>query len=94
MLFRSVVEWSNKKLKLKEIDGNFVSTLPVYGFNTGANYKFTSHTLTPSKYAQVDVYAPENPLVKMDDTEYTMDSSNTSTTLDKTNTPDSNVTEY
>lgn len=89
-----VVEWSNNKLKLKEINGNFVSTAKIYGFTTNANYLFTSHTLTPSKYAQIDVYANESPIVKLDDTEYKMDSSNSSITLDKTNTPESNITEY
>ena len=48
----------------------------------------------PSKYAQIDIYANEDPAVKIDDTEFTMDSSNNSVTLDKTNTPESNITEY
>lgn len=89
-----VVEWSNNKLKLKEINGNFVSSTPIYGYTTNANYLFTSHTMTPTKYVQVDTYANEEPIVKLDDTEFRMDSSNTSITLDKVNTPSSNVAEF
>lgn len=50
-----VVSWSNNKLKLKEIDGNFISTLPIYGLNTNANYKYSSHDLQPVKIIKVDV---------------------------------------
>jgi hypothetical protein len=55
-----VVEWSNNKLKLKEVAGNFVSTYPIYGYKTNTNYKFTTHNITPSKLAQIDV--TPNPL--------------------------------
>jgi hypothetical protein len=89
-----VVEWTKNKLSLTEINGNFISTLPIYGYKTNANYRFTSHTMMPSKYAKIDNYANQQPYVKIDDTEYTMDSTNTSITLDKTNTPESNITEY
>jgi len=88
-----VVDWTNKVLKVKEMSGNFVSTQPIYGFKTNANYTFTSHNVTPFKYAQIDSYGAVPPVIKTDDTEYTMDSGNTSTTMDKVNTPGTTITE-
>lgn len=88
-----VVLWSNNVLHLTNIQGNFVSTEPVYGFTNSANYKFTTYNVTPQKYAQIDVYANLPPDVKTDDTEYTMDSSNTHITMDKINTPSVSITE-
>ena len=50
-----VVVWGNNKLYLTNINGDFVSTQPIYGVNTLANYKFTSYNITPQKYAQIDI---------------------------------------
>ena len=50
-----VVVWGNNKLHLTNINGDFISTQPIYGVNTLANYKFTSYNITPEKYAQVDI---------------------------------------
>lgn len=50
-----VVLWANDKLHLENINGDFVSTQPIYGVNTRANYKFTSYNLTPNKYVNIDV---------------------------------------
>jgi hypothetical protein len=58
-----VVAWSNdyNKLHLKNINGDFVSTQPIYGVNTLANYKFTSYNLQPQKQVQIDITPnPEN----------------------------------
>jgi hypothetical protein len=88
-----VVSWGNETLKLTEINGNFVSDSPIYGINNLANYKFTSYTPVTFEYAQVDAYANLPPIVKTDDTEFTMDSSNTSITMDKINTPFVTITE-
>ena len=88
-----VSNWANNTLSLVNISGDFVSTQPVYGFTTSANYRFTSYDVTPHEFAQIDVYANTDPLVKMDDTEFKMDSSNTSITMDKVNTPASTITE-
>jgi hypothetical protein len=51
-----VVNWANDKLSLTDIGGDFISTLPIYGATTGANYKFTSYDLVPRKLVQVDAY--------------------------------------
>ena len=88
-----VVEWSMPKLKLKEIAGNFVSSQPIYGFKSSSNYQFSSYNVTPFKYAQIDSYAAVEPVIKADDTEFTMDSGNTSITMDKVNTPGTIITE-
>lgn len=88
-----VVSWSMPKLKLKEVAGNFISSQPIYGAKTTANYLFTSYNVDSAEYAQIDTYAAVPPVIKTDDTEFTMDSSNTSTTMDKINTPGTIITE-
>jgi hypothetical protein len=88
-----VVLWDNNVLKLTEINGNFVSDSPIYGINNLASYEFVSYTPETFKYAQIDAYANKPPMVKIDDTEYTMDSSNSSITMDKINTPSVTITE-
>jgi len=52
-----VVFWSNEynKLQLSNINGDFISTQPIYGVNSLANYKFTSYNVTPQKYVQIDI---------------------------------------
>ena len=49
-----VVLWTNNKLHLTNINGDFVSTQPIYGVNTMANYKFTSYNIAPKKFVQID----------------------------------------
>lgn len=88
-----VVSWNQNKLNLTDINGNFVSDAPIYGINNSANYRFTSYTPETFEYAQIDVYANQPPVVKIDDTEFTMDGSNTSITMDKINTPSVTITE-
>lgn len=88
-----VITWNNNKLRLTNIDGNFISTEPIYGMRTSANYKFSSYNMSQGEYAQIDAYANLAPIVKTDDTEFTMDSSNTSITTDKINTPSTIITE-
>ena len=51
-----VVNWANDKLFLTDISGDFISTLPIYGSVTGANYKFTSYDLVPRKLVRIDAY--------------------------------------
>lgn len=51
-----VVFWqSANKLQLTNIQGNFVSTQPIYNINNGNGYKFTSTNLAPRKYVEIDV---------------------------------------
>jgi len=50
-----VTGWSNNNLSLKNINGNFVSNLPLVGSTTNTNYKFTSYTPTANQYAKIDV---------------------------------------
>lgn len=52
-----VVNWSNNKLTLKNINGNFVSTLPIIGQNTLSNYKFSSYAPLPNKVITVTTTA-------------------------------------
>ena len=48
-----VILWTNNQLTLTNIEGNFVSSQPVIGVNTSANYLFTSYQITPLDYAQI-----------------------------------------
>jgi hypothetical protein len=50
-----VLSWSNSKLHLTAIDGNFVSSQPIYGMVTNANYNFTSYQVAPSVLSKIVV---------------------------------------
>jgi hypothetical protein len=50
-----VVLWDNNKLHLTNIDGNFVSSQPIYGVNTNTSYTFDSFNVTTNKYVEIDV---------------------------------------
>jgi len=52
-----VVHWNPdiNVLRLKNINGDFVSTLPIYGLNNKNGYKFTSYNMIPHKYVQIDI---------------------------------------
>ena len=52
-----VVFWSSdyNKLHLTNVNGDFVSSQPIYGVNTLANYKFTSYNIQPQKYVDINV---------------------------------------
>jgi len=54
-----VAIWSNNVLQLTNISGNFVSSQPIRGEITNANYTFTSYNLTPGKF--VDISITPNP---------------------------------
>jgi hypothetical protein len=55
-----VVLWKNNILYLDNINGDFISTQPIYGVNTRANYRFTSYNITPKKF--VEMNTRPNPL--------------------------------
>lgn len=50
-----VVSWNNNNLTLTNINGNFVSSQPIIGVNTSANYLFTSYQLQPTDLSKVVV---------------------------------------
>jgi hypothetical protein len=50
-----VLSWSNSKLHLTSINGNFVSSQPIYGMVTNANYNFTSYQVAPSVLSKIVV---------------------------------------
>ena len=52
----TVVSWdtTNHILRLNNIQGNFVSNRPIYGFVTNANYLFTSYDLPPQKWVTIN----------------------------------------
>ena len=49
-----VVVWNNSNLVLTNINGNFVSSLPIVGAKTNTNYPFVSHNMPKTKYAEID----------------------------------------
>jgi len=48
-----VVSFVNNKLTLTNINGNFVSSQPIIGQTTNANYAFTSFQIAPLNYSQI-----------------------------------------
>jgi hypothetical protein len=50
-----VVSFNNNILQLKNINGNFISSLPIQSSISNSNYKFTSYNPTPVKLAQIDI---------------------------------------
>ena len=50
-----VVSFNNNILKLKNINGNFVSNLPIQSTSSSANYTFTSFNPIPQKLVQIDI---------------------------------------
>lgn len=53
-----VVYWKNNILHLTEVNGNFVSSQPIYGINTNASYQFSSYNISsvkPEKYVEIEV---------------------------------------
>jgi hypothetical protein len=88
-----VITWGNSVLQLTDINGDFISTQPIYGLTSSANYSFTSTNIIPNKYAQIDAYANSPVTVKMDYSTFTMDNSNTEITMDGVNVPTTSVTE-
>jgi hypothetical protein len=52
----TVVYWYNNILVLNNINGNFISNLPIRSTSTSTNYIFTNYTLNPKKLVQRDNY--------------------------------------
>ena len=51
-----VVLWNNNVLTLTNINGSFVSNLPIRAASSGTAYKFTSYIPSPTKLVQIDNY--------------------------------------
>jgi hypothetical protein len=49
-----VVSFNNNLLQLKNINGNFVSNLPIQSTSSSTNYIFTSFSPVPQKLVQID----------------------------------------
>jgi hypothetical protein len=49
-----VVAFNNNLLQLKNINGNFVSNLPIQSTSSSTNYTFTSFNPVPQKLVQID----------------------------------------
>ena len=64
-----VVLWSNNNLHLTEINGNFISDLPIIGIVTNSNYVFNSYEMQPQVLAKIDV--KPNPPTANANTDYT-----------------------
>jgi hypothetical protein len=50
-----VISFNNNILQLKNINGNFVSNLPIQSTSGSANYVFTSFNTVPQKLVQIDI---------------------------------------
>jgi hypothetical protein len=50
-----VMFWNNTTLHLTNINGNFVSNLPINSTSSSTNYKFTSFRPTAEKLVQIDI---------------------------------------
>ena len=61
-----VVGQKNNTLTLKNINGNFVSSLPIKGITSNANYSFTSYNVHPVKYVEIDI-VPDPPTANASD---------------------------
>ena len=50
-----VIFWSNNILHLTDINGNFVSNLPIQASSSQTSYKFTSYIPSAKKQVQIDI---------------------------------------
>jgi len=53
-----VISWHNSILELTNVNGNFVSSQPVYGVNNNASYQFTSYDISrnvPQRIVEIEV---------------------------------------
>ena len=45
----------NNQITLTNITGNFTSSLPIIGISSGAKYNYSSVSVSPTKYAEIDI---------------------------------------
>lgn len=77
----------NNTITLQNINGNFVSSIPLIGMVTGTSNYYSSYNFITMKFAEIDSYAN----VSMDGTYVTMDQN---ATFDNSNTITTIITEY
>lgn len=51
----TVSDWNKPTLYLTNINGNFISTLPINGMKTSANYRFSSYLSPETQFAEIDL---------------------------------------
>ena len=61
-----VISWNNNVLRLTNINGNFVSSQPIYGVNNNASYTFSSYTVVPQEFANITI-EPNPPTANAND---------------------------
>jgi len=67
-----VIVWSNNTLHLTNINGNFISSIPVWGTISHANYNFTDYNVTSQKSAQLaEIIVVSNPTTANSNGPYT-----------------------
>jgi hypothetical protein len=67
-----VVAWNNSALHLTSINGNFVSSQPIYSVNSNANYVFQSYNLAGKVSQQLaQIIITPNPLTANGNGDYT-----------------------
>jgi len=67
-----VIVWSNNKLQLTNINGNFVSSNPVWGTISNANYNFTGYNVTSQQPVQLaEIIVVPNPTTANSNGPYT-----------------------
>jgi hypothetical protein len=67
-----VIVWSNNKLHLTNINGNFTSSIPVWGTISNANYNFTGYNVTSKQPVQLaEIIVVPNPTTANSNGPYT-----------------------
>lgn len=64
-----VIVWSNNNLHLTDIQGNFISDLPIVGLVSNSNYVFNSYEVQPQVLSKIDI--KPNPLSANANSNYT-----------------------
>ena len=67
-----VVSWNNSQLQLTNINGNFVSSQPIYSINSNANYLFQSYNMAGKVSQQLaEIIITPNPSTANANSNYT-----------------------
>jgi hypothetical protein len=67
-----VILWSNNLLRITNINGNFISSIPVWGTISNANYNFTGYNVTSQQPVQLaEIIVVPNPTTANSNGPYT-----------------------